>query len=163
MEISSLQICFFWYNKSVANQWARSSDGSASGPVICPTFRGRNSDGCHPVHICKFLFVLITTKISYGRLAQLGERSVRNAEVVGSIPISSTIGRLAICKSAFLCCDIHNGLFIDPLLLTFGGHRSKLLKGNIKLNFQCVVPVNVDGLNKLGYNHFFRGESTSVV
>ena len=64
--------------------------GSASGPVICPTFRGRNSDGFHSVHICKFLFVLITTKISYGRLAQLGERSVRNAEVVGSIPISST-------------------------------------------------------------------------
>ena len=95
MEISSLQICFFWYNKSVANQWARSSDGSASGPVICPTFRGRNSDGCHPVHICKFLFVLITTKISYGRLAQLGERSVRNAEVVGSIPIPSTTSEQA--------------------------------------------------------------------
>ena len=29
-------------------------------------------------------------KTQYGRLAQLGERRVRNAEVVGSIPISST-------------------------------------------------------------------------
>ncbi len=31
--------------------------------------------------------------MAYGRLAQLGERQVRNLEVRGSIPLSSTIGR----------------------------------------------------------------------
>ena len=40
--------------------WACSSVGSASGPVICPTFRGRNSNGCHSVHICKFFLFLST-------------------------------------------------------------------------------------------------------
>lgn len=88
--------------------------GSASGPVICPTFRGRNSDGFHSVHICKFLFVLITTKISYGRLAQLGERSVRNAEVVGSIPISSTRGRLAFASLPFYAVTYTRGCLFLP-------------------------------------------------
>ncbi len=35
---------------------------------------------------CRFL----TKRVSDGAVAQLGERSVRNAEVVGSIPIGST-------------------------------------------------------------------------
>ena len=78
-----------------------------------------------------------------------GERSVRNAEVVGSIPISSTRGRLAICKSAFLCCDIHHGLLTSALLLTLGSHRPKVLKRDVELNFKCIVPIDIDGLDRL--------------
>ena len=42
---------------SKKNIWAISAVGSASGPVICPTFQGRNSDGCHSVHITKKLIL----------------------------------------------------------------------------------------------------------
>ena len=73
------------------------------------------------------------------------------------------IGRLAICKSAFLCGDIHKGVFIPALLLTLGSHRLKILKGDVKLDFQRVVPININGFDKLGYNHLFLVECASVV
>ena len=47
------------------------------------------------VWIVNCLFQLLTSdgkfERSFGAVAQLGERSVRNAEVVGSIPIGSTL------------------------------------------------------------------------
>ncbi len=73
------------------------------------------------------------------------------------------VGRLAICRSAFLCRDIYNRRFVAALLLTFCGHRSEVLKGNIKLDFQCVVPINIDGLDKLGNNHLLRVECAGIV
>ena len=42
------------------------------------------------------------------------------------------------------------GLFITALLLTLGSHRLNVLKGDIKLDFQRVVPIDIDGLDKLG-------------
>ena len=52
----------------------------------------------------------VMATIQQGRLAQLGERSVRNAEVVGSIPIPSTKNenhRRSFCGGFFF-------EFLDP-------------------------------------------------
>ena len=38
----------------------------------------------------------------YGRVAQLGERLVRNEEVVGSIPITSTIKKVLLVRTFFM-------------------------------------------------------------
>ncbi len=38
----------------------------------------------------------------YGRVAQLGERLVRNEEVVGSIPITSTIKKVLLVRAFFM-------------------------------------------------------------
>lgn len=43
-----------------------------------------------PVSLLTGPFPFLKISYPFGRLAQLGERSVRNAEVVGSIPIPST-------------------------------------------------------------------------
>ena len=49
-----------------------------------------------------------------GRLAQLGERGVRNAEVTGSIPVPSTIGEQLSRKPHIMRPDAPDGLPIGP-------------------------------------------------
>ena len=58
----------------------------------------------------------------YGRVAQLGERRVRNAEVEGSIPFSSTNYSLAVKSKALH--GKHAGLFVQT---TTAEHVDQLL------------------------------------
>ena len=43
------------------------------------------------VRLCYNKYIQFALRLFYGRVAQLGERLVRNEEVVGSIPITSKV------------------------------------------------------------------------
>ncbi len=53
----------------------------------------------------------------FGRVAQLGERLVRNEEVVGSIPITSTISKPRLSVVFLFWGTIKNGRNAKALLL----------------------------------------------
>ena len=57
-------------------------------------------------------------QVPRGAIAQLGERIVRNDEVVGSIPTSSTILKLPISGSASFVSRHHSGYGVDWAVLS---------------------------------------------
>ena len=55
------------------------------------------------VRLCYNKYIQFALRLFYGRVAQLGERLVRNEEVAGSIPVGSTIKvELSLTKVIYL-------------------------------------------------------------
>ena len=94
-----------------------------------------------------------------GGIAQLGERLNGIQEVSGSIPLISTMGTLSIIfyslslKSGyFLCCNMDN-------IQT----HAELLKVNVKVDVQLVVPVDLHPLDKTVDDHFLGFDACGIV
>ena len=106
----------------------------------------------------------IIIPVAFGPVAQLGERSVRIREVDGSIPFRSTIYE-EICKriSSFfalmLCVQAKRCVF-DLYVFTelHAAETLELIKGDVEVLFDIVVPADEDGLDKLRHNHFLCHE-----
>ena len=79
-----------------------------------------------------------------GRLVQLGERKVRNLEVRGSIPLSSTIDRKAAILATFLLFLLRGNVLWQLLIQSC----EKLPKIKIELDLQAVSFENIHPLDQ---------------
>ena len=81
------------------------------------------------VRLCYNKYIQFALRLFYGRVAQLGERLVRNEEVVGSIPITSTIKKVLQVRAFFMGkCDKNR---IADELQTRGAFRPEVSGGGL--------------------------------
>ena len=97
-------------------------------------------------------------RFQYGGIAQLGERLNGIQEVSGSIPLISTIKGKHLSKtcsfgSRFSLC--HKRLHIQS--------EAELLKVDVEVDMQLVIPVNLNPLDKAVDDHLLCFQTGRVV